>query len=175
MNKQINTNEKLGFTPINKEEVFELSPKLKELFKQLGEFDIHFKEPNQVKLNLDSNQKLIQGSITLGHSSEVIDFELATDYLMTNASLVTMTRIEDSQVWGDNISVSNIMAIKNVNDLKENLTYAVSLSAAEVSMVNTKALDDANITLENKVEERNKHLAKLQASVEKIDPAKHRI
>ncbi|MCY9865120.1 hypothetical protein OTK49_21610 [Vibrio coralliirubri] len=175
MNNQIEINQKLGFTPIKQEEVFSLSPKLKELFKQLGEFDVHFKEPNQVKVDLASNQKLIQGSITLPHSPEVIDFELATDYLMTNANLVTMTRLEDSQVWGDSISVSNVIAINNVNELKGSLTYAVSHSASESSLLNTKALDDANTVLESKVEERNKHLAKIQASVEKIDPSKHKI
>ncbi|KDM90827.1 hypothetical protein [Photobacterium galatheae] len=164
-----NSNQNLGFTPIAQEEVFNLSPKLKDLFEKLGEFDVHFKQPEHVKVSLGQNQKLIQGSMTMPHSPEIVDFELSTDYLMTNANLITMTRIDGSDIWGDNISVSNDIRINNANDLKDELTKSMSLSASETAMQNTKSLDDASVSLDKQIEMRNKHLSKHQDTPEKMD------
>ncbi|HHJ3080205.1 TPA: hypothetical protein ACPVZG_004056 [Vibrio parahaemolyticus] len=165
-----NSSQNLGFTPIDHEEVFNLSPKLKDLFEKLGEFDVHFKQPDHVKVSIENNQRLIQGSMTMPHSPEIVDFELSTDYLMTNANLITMTRIDGSEIWGDNISVSNEMKITNPNDLKSELTNAMSYSASETSMQNTKSLDDASHSLDKQIEMKNQHLQKHQNKPESIDP-----
>ncbi|ELP5898586.1 hypothetical protein QTV49_000460 [Vibrio vulnificus] len=165
-----NSNKNLGFTPISHEEVFNLSPKLKDLFEKLGEFDVHFKQPDHVKVSIENNQRLIQGSMTIPHSPEIVDFELSTDYLMTNANLITMTRIDGSEIWGDNISVSSEMKITHPNDLKEKLTNAMSYSASETSMKNTKSLDDAGLSLEKQIKMKNDHLQRHQNKPDSIDP-----
>lgn len=164
-----NSNKILGFTPINQEEVYSLSPKLKDLLEKLGEFEVHFRQPDHVKVSIEKSQRLIQGSMTLPHSPEIVDFELSTDYLMTNANLITMTRINGSEIWGDNISVSNEVKVINPNDLKTKLTNAISYSASESSMQNTKSLNDASISLNNQVEMKNKHLKKHQDKPDSID------
>ncbi|MGR5368493.1 hypothetical protein [Photobacterium damselae] len=71
-----NIEKKLGFTPINKEDVFKSSPKPHELFK-IKSSEVYFKEPENQFLEKMDNQNRLQGSIVSPDDKTCIDFGIS--------------------------------------------------------------------------------------------------
>lgn len=166
---QNNFLQKLGFTPLNENEIYNISPKLKELFEKFQEFDVFFKEPEHSNIIVNANQKLMQGSLVIPQSNEIIDFEMSTDYLMTNANLITMFRKDDHTTWGDYQLINKQESFSDIKGLTERFTNVLSQSAAITSTHNSKGLEQANKNLSEKLVEHNNFLKINQRKPDKMD------
>lgn len=152
MKPQVKDNCQLGYTPIDPSDVFALSPKLEQICADLGEFQVSFKSPLHTTIKTSDGQSLIQGSMVMPHSPEIVDFELATDYLMTHAKLLTIPRLDGSDVWGDSAAEPNFCDINKPDDLKSSLTNAMSEAPSTLNLQNSNQLKNAQDGLNTKVQ-----------------------
>ncbi|MGR5368494.1 hypothetical protein [Photobacterium damselae] len=164
-----NLEKKLGFTPINKEDVFKSSPKLHELFK-IKSSEVYFKEPENQFLEKMDNQNRLQGSIVSPDDKTCIDFEIVSDFLMADSSMAfTIRDLLKSNQFG--ISDNDFNIIKNIdlNTLKESIVASLIKAPKATSFKNNHDIDTAQKNINANIEKLNKK-ASLQQQINDYTP-----
>jgi hypothetical protein len=159
-------NKELGFAPIDQSEVFALSPKLEQLCKDLGAIELTFKTPENTSVIPQEGQQLIQGTMTMPQSDELVDFEMAVSYLCNHGTLLTIPRVDGSEVWGDTAAEPEFKDISTPTQLKEGLTEAISNAPSTLNLTNSEELKNAQIGLDKRIEQTQKIQQRNQPAIE---------
>ena len=104
MTEEFKSRNKLGFEPIHHEKAFSMCPKLKELFSHFPDLDFSVKnaEPK------DNNTFLFEGTMSIKHNDDQADFIIITDAFFYSADITSLTRIPESNTWGDYSKLSKV-------------------------------------------------------------------
>ncbi|PSU89782.1 hypothetical protein C9J27_24175 [Photobacterium kishitanii] len=159
-----NTN--LGFTPISKDDAFELAPRLEKIFN-IENCDVYFKQVSNPTIAVQNNQNIFQGSLIMPDNNSCIDFELATNFLSSSSTISVAPRDEkDAPKFGFGRTEFRTFENLSTDNLLSRLLIEVEDAPNTLGFERGNSLNSANDEITKAVNKLNK-LAKMEQSMRK--------